>query len=256
MQRLVIQAAELGIIDTSFIALDSTPVSANTCQNNPKSFAKNKFSKDNQPQSDKDCRLGVHTASNQHNERKIEYYWGYKNHVLVDCITGLPISEITTTADVADSKVVEDILNQTNKFISIDECTFIADKGNDVKAVYNLVKDVYHGDCIIPLNKRNTKNPKSFLPVTLSVKLVSLCTRTAYSLIETEPVRSTAALTRGLKTASVPATTMITDFLLTVNAYHSRRYMLCVPKLNVTIPDSSQQVRSVFGYTASMLPKI
>lgn len=160
MQRLVIQAAELGIIDTSFIALDSTPVSANTCQNNPKSFAKNKFSKDNQPQSDKDCRLGVHTASNQHNERKIEYYWGYKNHVLVDCITGLPISEITTTADVADSKVVEDILNQTNKFISIDECTFIADKGNDVKAVYNLVKDVYHGDCIIPLNKRNTKNPK------------------------------------------------------------------------------------------------
>lgn len=160
MQRLVIQAAELGIIDTSFIALDSTPVSANTCQNNPKSFAKNKFSKDNQPQSDKDCRLGVHTASNQHNERKFEYYWGYKNHVLVDCITGLPISEITTTADVADSKVVEDILNQTNKFISIDECTFIADKGYDVKAVYNLVKDVYHGDCIIPLNKRNTKNPK------------------------------------------------------------------------------------------------
>ena len=160
MQRLVIQAAELGIIDTSFIALDSTPVSANTCQNNPKSFAKNKFSKDNQPQSDKDCRLGVHTASNQHNERKFEYFWGYKNHVLVDCITGLPISEITTTADVADSKVVEDILNQTNKFISIDECTFIADKGYDVKAVYNLIKDVYHGDCIIPLNKRNTKNPK------------------------------------------------------------------------------------------------
>jgi hypothetical protein len=160
MQRLVIQAAELGIIDTSFIALDSTPVSANTCQNNPNSFAKNKFSKDNQPQSDKDCRLGGHTASNQHNERKFEYYWGYKNHVLVDCITGLPIAEITTTADVADSNVVEDILNQTNKFISIDECTFITDKGYDVKAVYNLIKDVYHGDCIIPLNKRNTKNPK------------------------------------------------------------------------------------------------
>ena len=99
---------------------------------------------------------------------------------------------------------------------------------------------------------------KSFLPVTLSVKPVSLCTRTAYSLIETEPVKSTAALTRGLKTASVPATInagtmerriaaarsmllypMITDFLLTVTAYHSRRYMLCVPKLNVTIPDSS-----------------
>lgn len=45
MQRVVLQAAELGIIDTSFLSLDSTPIDANTCQNNPKSFAKNKFSK-------------------------------------------------------------------------------------------------------------------------------------------------------------------------------------------------------------------
>lgn len=70
MQRTVMKAVSLGIIDTSFISLDSTPIAANTCQNNPKSFAKNKFSKDNQPKSDKDCRLGVYTASNQHNERK------------------------------------------------------------------------------------------------------------------------------------------------------------------------------------------
>ena len=84
MQSQVLKLSEMGIIDTSFIALDSTPVSANTHQNNPKSFAKNKFAKDNQPKSDKDCGLGVHTASNQHNERNFEYYWGYKNHILVD----------------------------------------------------------------------------------------------------------------------------------------------------------------------------
>ena len=67
MKSQVLKLSKMGIIDTSFIALDSTPVSANTRQNNPKSFAKNKFSKDNQPRSDKDCGLGVHTASNQHN---------------------------------------------------------------------------------------------------------------------------------------------------------------------------------------------
>ena len=94
MKSQVLHLAEMEIIDTSFIALDSTPVYANTSQNNPKSFKKNKFSKDNQPKSDKDCRLGVHTASNQVNERNFEYYWGYKNHVLVDCITGLPIFEL------------------------------------------------------------------------------------------------------------------------------------------------------------------
>ena len=160
MKSQVLHLSEMEIIDTSFIALDSTPIYANTSQNNPKSFKKNKFSKDNQPKSDKDCRLGVHTASNQVNERNFEYYWGYKNHVLVDCITGLPIFELTTTADVYDSIVALDILNQTNSFLSIRECTFIADKAYDVKAIYNTVKDVYFGECAIPLNKRNTKNPK------------------------------------------------------------------------------------------------
>ena len=160
MHSQVKKLYELGVIDTSFIALDSTPIMANTSQNNPKSFKKDKFKSDNQPKSDKDCALGVHTASNQHNEKKCEFYWGYKNHVLVDCITGLPIFELTTTADVSDSTVALDILSQTNSFLPVNECTFIADKAYDVKAIYNTVKDVYEGDCVIPLNKRNTKNPK------------------------------------------------------------------------------------------------
>ena len=122
MQSQDLELSKMGIIDTSFINLDSTPINANTCQNNPKSFVKNKFTKDNQPKSDKDCGLGVHTASNQHNERKFEYYWGYKNHILADCITGLPIFEMTTTADVADSTVALNILSQTN----------LADKGYDI----------------------------------------------------------------------------------------------------------------------------
>lgn len=160
MQSQVLKLSELGIIDTSFIGLDSTSISANTSHNNPKSFKKNKFSKEKHPKCDKDCGLGVHTASNQINEQKFEYYWGYKNHVLVDCITGLPICELTTTANVADSTVALDILSQTNSFLSINECTFLADKGYDAKAIYNTIHEVYHGECVIPLNKRNTKNPK------------------------------------------------------------------------------------------------
>ena len=161
MQQQVLKLFEKGIVDTSFIALDSTPISANTSQNNPKSFKKNKFNKDNQPKADPDCKLGVHTASNQINERKFDYYWGYKNHILVDCITGLPIYELTTTADVADCKVVEDILCQTNKFLSVNGCTFLADKGYDANYVYDLVKTTYDGECFIPINVRNTKKAKT-----------------------------------------------------------------------------------------------
>lgn len=150
----------LGILDASFIGLDSTPVAASTAQNNPKSFLKNKFSKDNHPKNDPDCALGVHTASNQHNEKNFEYYWGYKNHVLVDCISGLPICELTTPANVADSDVTERVLAEANQIVPVSECTFIADKAYDVKAIYNLVRNVYQGDAVIPLNSRNTKDPK------------------------------------------------------------------------------------------------
>lgn len=160
MKSQVVLLADKAIIDTSFIGLDSTPIAANTSQNNPKSFLANKFKPDHQPKADADCKLGVHTASNQSNEKKYEFYWGYKNHVLVDCISGLPVFEITTTADVHDSSVALDILADTHAFLPITECTFLADKGYDAKNIYNQVHVLYKGECIIPLNKRNTKNPK------------------------------------------------------------------------------------------------
>lgn len=133
MQSQVLSLAADSIINTSFIGLDSTPVSANTSQNNSNSFLSNKLQPDNQPKADKDCKLGVHTASNLTNEKKYEFYWGYKKHVLVDCISGLPIYEITTTAEVPDPTVALDILASTHAFLPVTECTFLADKGYDVK---------------------------------------------------------------------------------------------------------------------------
>lgn len=160
MKSQVLLLAKKDMVDTSFIGLDSTPISANTSQNNPKPFISNKFKPDHQPAADPDCKLGVHTASIQANEKKYEFYWGYKNHVLVDCISELPIYEITTTAEVADSSVALDILADTHRFLPITECTFLADKYYDVKNIYNQISHLYKGECIIPLNKRNTQNPK------------------------------------------------------------------------------------------------
>lgn len=160
MQSQVLKAVDLTLVDPSFIALDATPVKANVSNNNPKSFKKDKFSKNIQPKADKDCRLGVQTASNQHDEKNYEFYWGYKNHILVDCISGLPICELTTGANVSDSSVTLDMLKKANSFLPLAECSFLADKAYDVKAIYNTVRDTYNGDCFIALNKRNTKNPK------------------------------------------------------------------------------------------------
>ena len=163
MQSQVLKAADLSLIDSSFIALDATPVKANVSNNNPKSFKKNKFSKASHPKSDKDCRLGVQTASNQHNEKNYEFYWGYKNHILVDCISCLPICELTTGANVSDSSVTLEILKKANSFLPLAECSFLADKTYDVKVIYNTVHDTYNGDCFIdccPCNHKCWNNDK------------------------------------------------------------------------------------------------
>ena len=161
MANLVRKLYELGVVDASFVGLDSTPVMANTKQNNPKSFAKSKFSKENHPKSDPDCALGVHSASNQHNERRYAFYWGYKSHVLVDCISGLPLYELTTPGNIADSAVAAEILAAADQTISLKECAFLADKGYDAKSIYNTVKTVYEGEAFIPLNPRGTKDLKA-----------------------------------------------------------------------------------------------
>lgn len=118
---------ELGVVDASFIAIVSTPISANTNQNNPKSFVKDKFNPKNHPNNDPDCKLGVHTASNQHNEKKYEFSGAIRAMLL---------------------------------WIASADCPFIDDKAYDIKKIYNTVKNIYDGDCVIPLNPRNKKNPK------------------------------------------------------------------------------------------------
>ena len=41
------------------------------------------------------------------------------------------------------------------------ECAFLADKGYDVKSIYNTVKTIYEGEAFIPLNPRGTKASKT-----------------------------------------------------------------------------------------------
>ena len=160
MKHQVLKLTELGFIDNAFVAADATPVFANTKQNNPKSFAKNKFHKSNPPSSDSDCKLGVHSASNSFNEKNYDYYWGYKNHVLTDAVSGLPIAELTTTADVSELTITVDFLKDTHQWFSLKEAYFIADKGFDSKKIHNFVRYDLNGHAFIPLNARNTKDKK------------------------------------------------------------------------------------------------
>lgn len=70
----VLELKKLGIISSGFFSLHSTSIKYNIKQNN-KSFTKSKFLKSNHPKYDKYFKLGIHSASNEINNRKnFEYY--------------------------------------------------------------------------------------------------------------------------------------------------------------------------------------
>lgn len=68
MQSQVLKLNELDFTNRLCISCYDTPIFANINQNYFKSLAINKFNKDNPPKSGPDCKLGVHTASEAHNE--------------------------------------------------------------------------------------------------------------------------------------------------------------------------------------------
>ena len=66
---------------------------------------------------------------------------------------------MTTGAHTSDPTVAVDILAKTHAFLPLDECSFIGAAAYDIKEIYNTIRNIYAGDCYIPINPRNTKNP-------------------------------------------------------------------------------------------------
>lgn len=154
MQNLVLELKTANVISGKNISMDSTCIKANVKNNNPKNFQKNKFDPKRQPKNDKNCKIGV-TASNNENRKgaKQEFYWGYKDHILLDADSGLPIDHETTRANVHDSKKAISILSRAHSRFDFKNFNFIGDKGYDANKIYNFVHKKLKGMAYIPLKR-------------------------------------------------------------------------------------------------------
>ena len=160
----------------------------------------------------------------------------------MDCISGLPLYELTTPANIMDSTVAVDILAAANQILPLQGRSFLADKGCDAKSIYNTVKSVYDGEAFIPL-KNAIPRAKLFRQVTWSVMLDWLCTKMARPPTIIVPGRNSAAPSASPKPVFALATTKtgitgrktggalntgspprITDFPLTAAASVSREH--------------------------------
>lgn len=145
--------AELELVDCKNLIEDSMPIFANTKLNNAKSFAKNKFNKDRPPAADSDCKLGVYAASNDSCGKNSEWYWGYKDHLLLDAKYGLPIFNVTLPANTHDSKAGEKLILEASSNLPLKGKVknLICDKAFDSNPFYEFVMDNLGARVIAPL---------------------------------------------------------------------------------------------------------
>ena len=93
------------VISGRVLALDSCAVEANVRENNLKTSAKDRFDKSKLPRGDPDARLGVKIHFPQPFQPKVMFYWGYRNHIIIDTESELPLYQITYPND-RDEKTV------------------------------------------------------------------------------------------------------------------------------------------------------
>lgn len=57
----------------------------------------------------------------QTNEKNYPLYWGYKGHVLVDCISGLPVCDMATAADATDYSTALDLIARADAVLPLSD---------------------------------------------------------------------------------------------------------------------------------------
>ena len=102
---LVRKLTQLKIIKGKYLSVDSCPIMANVKENNLKTSVRNRFAKSKPPKNDKDCRIGVFPTFTS-GKAKAEFFWGYRNHIINDAVSELPLIEVTLAANVRGTHVL------------------------------------------------------------------------------------------------------------------------------------------------------
>ena len=167
---LVRKLMELKIIKGKYLSVDSCPIKANVKENNLKTNVKYRYLKERPPKNDPDCRIGVFPTFAS-GKAKVEFFWGYRNHIVNDTESELPLCEITLPANIRGTSVIIPQLEFVKESLCLEPYAIIADSEYDSATIIEyIVKN-------LGARPRISKNPRRGNPSTakLTSSGVPLC---------------------------------------------------------------------------------
>ena len=160
--QLVKTLLEEKLITGHHLVMDSCPIVAKVRENNLKTSASHRFDKTRTTKGDPEARLGVLSDFSSPAKKKIRYFWGYRNHILVDAHEELPIWEITHPADVSEIHQAIPMLQKAKETFSLDIETVGGDSLYDSEKILRVIMEDLEAQAVIPRNLRTEKSTYTF----------------------------------------------------------------------------------------------
>ena len=153
-QQLVQELINVGAVSGNSIAIDSCPIVALLKENNLKTSIADRFDKTKKPAGDPDARLGVLIHFPSPFKKEVRYFWGYRNHVINDIDTELPIWEVTKPANVSDINVAKDLIQEACSIFNLNIQSVMGDAAYDSEDLLKFIINDLNAFAIIPHNPR------------------------------------------------------------------------------------------------------
>jgi len=123
-------------------------------ENNLKTSMSDRYDKTKIPAGDPDARLGALIHFPNPFKKEVHYFWGYRNHVINDTVTELPIWEVTKPANVSDINVAKNLLQEAASFFNLNIQTIMGDANYDSEDLLKFIIKDLNALAIIPHNPR------------------------------------------------------------------------------------------------------
>ncbi len=147
-----------GAISGKTIALDSCPIVIPVKENNLKTSIKNRYDKEKCPRGDNEARLGVMIYFPKPYKKEVHYFWGYRNHVLNDTASELPIVEQTLQANKSETSQAIPMLKGLCHEFQLPVKHVLGDANYDSESTLKFIFEDMKAKAFIPMNPRNTQN--------------------------------------------------------------------------------------------------
>jgi hypothetical protein len=155
---LVHELINEGVVSGTGIGFDSCPIEANVKENNLKTSIKDRYDKHRLVSGDKHARLGVSIHFPTPFKKKIHYFWGYRNHIINDLQSELPLWEITLQANKSEKPVGLSMLKELHQNFSLPVEVVAGDANYDVEDILKYIIEQMKAEAMIPRNPGNTQN--------------------------------------------------------------------------------------------------